>query len=91
MKKFETSLTNFLLILILIFIGVGLNILSGINEKLGYIHSVTTSIDNSTYATMYEIERNNLNRNWNEDEYKQVNTYISNFWDFYKTKGTYNR
>ena len=90
-EKFKTSLTNFLLILIVIFLGVGLNILSGINEKLSYIHSVTTSIDNSAYTTMYEIERNNLNKNWKEDEYKQVNTYISNFWNFYKTKGTYDR
>ena len=90
-EKFKTSLTNFLLILILIFLGIVMNLLSNINENLGHIHSVTSSIDNSTYAALYEMERNNLNKNWNEDEYKQVNTYISNFWKFYKTRGTYDR
>ena len=81
MKKFETSLTNFLLILVLIFFGVGIKLLSTISNQLGHIYINVDKMTSNTYATVLELERDRVNKAWTKEEWKSVDTYYENLWE----------
>lgn len=86
MKKFETSLTNFLLILILIFLGIVINLLSTINNQLGYIYIDADKTTSNTYAIILELERDKVNKAWTPEEWKKVDTYYENLWKISTSK-----
>ena len=73
MKIFEISLTNFLLILIVIFLGVLINQVQSIDENIN-------TIANNTYANLCNVERNNINNRWTEKEYKQIRENLDILW-----------
>ena len=80
MKKFEISVTNFLLFLVLIFLGIGINLLSIINNQLGHIYIDVDKVTSNTYATLLELERGKADKAWTQEEWKKVDTYYENLW-----------
>ena len=86
MKKFETSLTNFLLFLVLIFLGVGINILSTISNQLGYIYIDVDKTTSNTSAAVLELQRDKVDKIWTQEEWKKVNTYYENLWKISTSK-----
>ena len=80
MKNFETSLTNFLIIIIIVFLVIGINMLSDINREINIISNNINTITNNTYATLCNAERRNENNVWTEEKYKKVRTNLDVLW-----------
>ncbi|MBE7703845.1 MAG: hypothetical protein E7Z89_07340 [Cyanobacteria bacterium SIG28] len=82
MKPIQFSLNNFLLILIIMFLIIGINILSDINNHLIEINTNVNTIVNNTYATLLSTEKNNMDNKWTIEKYSTVRKSLDDLWSF---------